>query len=112
MGSNPATPTSFFLMADGHCVDERFFMKYVSNGTFTDKQLSIDETISELSDVVAIAKDVSGNLLETVSADTKKELNLIIANLSEAQSLLSHIKRKTDIALKYVPTDIQDKEYL
>ena len=51
-------------------------MKYVQGGSFVDKQFSIDETITEISDVVAIAKNISKNLSDNVSDDVKKELNL------------------------------------
>ena len=87
-------------------------MKYVQGGSFVDKQFSIDETITEISDVVAIAKNISKNLSDNVSDDVKKELNLIIVNLSEAESLLKHVEHKVKIALQYVPIDAQEKEFL
>ena len=87
-------------------------MKYVHGGRFTDEQFSIDETITEISDVVTIAKDVSKKVSDNVSTDVKKELSLIITNLSEAQSLLQHVERKVRIVMKYVPIDVQEKEFL
>lgn len=86
-------------------------MKYVKSGTFTTKQLSISETITETRDVIAIAqnliKDVSG-----VTADVKQRLSLISQNLDQATHYLNSIERKADIALKHVPADVQEKEFL
>ena len=86
-------------------------MKYVKSGVFTTEQLSIDETITETCDVVAIAMDVIKNI-SNVSADVQKELNLAITNLTNAQENLEHIRCKTETALKFVPSDIQNKEFL
>lgn len=86
-------------------------MKYVKSGTFTTQQQSIEETITEAADVVAIAKDVIEKITN-VSNDVKKELDLAIDNLNQATDYMKYIKQKTDIALKYVPTDVQEKEYL
>lgn len=86
-------------------------MKYVKQGVFTTEQFSIAETITETEDVVLIAKDVLEKITN-VSGDIKKELDLAINNLNQATDYLKHIKRKSDIALEYVPTDIQEKEYL
>ena len=49
-------------------------MKYVKSGTgiFTTEQFSIDETITEVDDVVAIAQNIIKNITD-VSGDTKKE---------------------------------------
>ena len=86
-------------------------MKYVKSGTFTTKQFSIEETIIETDDVISIAKDIIKKITD-VPNDVQKELNLAITNLDEATEYLGHIKRKTDIALKFVPQDIQEKEFL
>ncbi len=85
-------------------------MKYVSDAPFDTKQLSIDETITEISDTVEIAKITANNLRGNVTAE--KELDLIITNLNAAQDYLSLIRRKVDIVLKFVPNDIQKKECL
>ena len=86
-------------------------MKYVKSGTFTTKQFSIEETIVETDDVISIAKDIIKKITNMPS-DIQKELNLAITNLDEATEYLGHIKRKTDIALKFVPQDVQEKEFL
>ena len=83
-------------------------MKYVKQGNFTTEQLSIAETITETQDVILIAKDV----LSKISGDSKKEIDLAINNLNQAINYLKHIKRKTDIALTFVPEDVQEKEFL
>ncbi len=87
-------------------------MKYSNKtGIFTTDQFSISETITETEDVILIAKDIIKNI-DNVSDDVKKELNLSIKNLDQASNYLKHIKRKTDVALKFVPKDVQDKECL
>lgn len=86
-------------------------MKYVKSGTFTTKQFSISETITEVDDVVTIAMDIIKKLND-VSPDVKKELNLALTNLGQVADYLGHIRCKTDIALKFVPTDVQEKEFL
>lgn len=83
-------------------------MKYVKSGSFTTKQLSISETITEISDVINIAKDI----IQKVKNDDSKELDLVLTNLNQAVHYLEYIKEKTNIALKYVPINIQEKEYL
>jgi hypothetical protein len=83
-------------------------MKYVKQGSFTTEQLSIAETITETQDVILIAKDV----LSKISGDFQKEIDLAIKNLNQATDYLKHIKRKTDIALTFVPPDVQEKECL
>jgi len=88
-------------------------MKYVKLGTgvFTTEQLSLEETITEADDVIAIAQNVIKNITD-VSGNTKKELDLALNNLRQADGCLKHIRRKANIALKYVPKDIQEKECL
>ena len=88
-------------------------MKYDKSGTgvFTTQQFSIEETITETKDVVLIALHTLQNIT-VVSEDVKKELNLAISNLNQATDYLKYIKSKTDIALKYVPSDVQEKEFL
>ena len=83
-------------------------MKYVKSENFTTKQLSISETITEISDVIDIAKDI---IQKTKNYDSS-ELNLALNNLNQATNYLKYVKEKTNIALKFVPTDIQEKEYL
>ena len=86
-------------------------MKYVKQGSFTTKQFSLDETITETEDVIGIAEHIIENISD-ISDDIKKELKLALTNLSEAEEYLNHIRKKTDIALKFVPKETQEKEYL
>ena len=86
-------------------------MKYVKSGKFTTKQFSIDETITETRDVVTIAKNVIKNI-SGVSLDAQKELKLAVTNLEQAEEYLLFIKSKTKTALKFVPKDVQEKEFL
>ena len=86
-------------------------MKYVKQGSFTTRQFSIDETVTEVEDVISIAKDIIKNISD-ISDDTKKELKLAITNLNEAEEYLDCIRKKTSIALKFVPKETQEKEYL
>ena len=83
-------------------------MKYVKQGNFTTEQQSIAETITETQDVILIAKDI----LSKISGDFQKEIDLAMNNLDQATNYLKHIKRKTDIALTFVPEDVQEKECL
>ena len=77
-------------------------MKYVKSGTFTTKQFSIDETLTEISDVVAIAQSCIKN----------GDLKLAQTNLKEVEDYIKHIRHKVEIALKYVPLDAQEREFL
>lgn len=88
-------------------------MKYVKLGTgvFTTQQFSIDETITETNDVILIAKDIIENITN-VSKDVKKELDLAINNLNQASEYLEYLRRKMEVSLKYVPKDVQEKEFL
>lgn len=88
-------------------------MKYVkSPGAFSTNQFSISETLTEVDDVISIAKDIIQKI-DNVPDDVKKELKLALTNLDQAiTDYLPHIKRKMDIALKYVPLDVQEKECL
>ncbi|MBQ6011690.1 MAG: hypothetical protein IJL23_01070 [Alphaproteobacteria bacterium] len=86
-------------------------MKYVKSGTFTTKQFSIEETITETRDVIGIAQDIIKNIPD-VSEEIKKSLDLALKNLDETTDYLDHIQRKTDIALRFVPEDVQEKEFL
>ncbi|MBR4624228.1 MAG: hypothetical protein IKO56_01665 [Alphaproteobacteria bacterium] len=86
-------------------------MKYVKQGSFTTRQFSIDETVTEVEDVISIAKDIIKNISD-ISDDAKKELKLAITNLNEAEEYLDCIRKKTEIALKFVPKETQEKEYL
>ena len=86
-------------------------MKYVKSGKFTTEQLSITETITETKDVILIAKSVIENI-NNVTDDVKSELKLAISNLDSAINYIGQIKRKSDIALAFVPSDVQEKEFL
>ncbi|MBO7644767.1 MAG: hypothetical protein J6S57_00485 [Alphaproteobacteria bacterium] len=78
-------------------------MKYVKNpGPFTTKQFSIYETTQEIMDVVAIAQDCIKN----------GDLKLAQRNLNKVEHYVKHIQEKVKIALHYVPTDVQEKEFL
>jgi len=89
-------------------------MKYTcaANGAFDTKQFSIDETITEMSDAVMIAKNTAKNISDDVSPDVKKELDTITKQLDSVEHYLSHVRTKADIALKFVPADVQEKEFL
>ena len=86
-------------------------MKYVKSGTSTSAQLSIAETITETRDVIAIATDIIKNISD-VPNDVKKNLNLALQNLNQTTDYLDSIERKAEIALRFVPTDVQEKEFL
>ncbi len=77
-------------------------MKYVKSGDFKIKQFSIDETLTEISDIVGIASNCIKN----------GDLKLAQTNLNEVEDYIKHIRSKVEIALKYVPTDVQEKEFL
>lgn len=81
-------------------------MKYVKSGKFTTNELSILETIKELDDVIHIAKDI------IKKNDNSKELDLALNNLDQAANYLEYLRKKTNIALGFVPKDVQEKEYL
>jgi len=84
-------------------------MKYVKSGKFTTKELSISETITEISDVINVANDIIQKNQQNNNAD---ELNLALTNLNQATNYLKYVKEKTNTALNFVPKDIQEKEYL
>lgn len=86
-------------------------MKYVKSGTFTTAQLSIVETITETRDVIAIATDIIKNISD-VPNDAKKSLDLALQNLDQTTDYLNSIERKAEIALCFVPEDVQEKEFL
>ena len=86
-------------------------MKYVKSGTSTSAQLSIAETITETRDVIAIATDIIKNISD-VPNDAKKSLDLVLQNLNQTTDYLDSIERKAEIALRFVPTDVQEKEFL
>lgn len=86
-------------------------MKYVKSGNFTTKQLSISETIIETSDVINIAKDIIQKLISEQN-NKSQDLMLVLNNLNQATSYLKFIEDKTSITLKFVPADIQEKEFL
>ena len=77
-------------------------MKYVKTGTFTTTQFNIDETLTEIDDVVTIALDCIKN----------GDLKLAETNLKQVVGYLANIRRKVKIALKHVPESVKDKEFL
>lgn len=86
-------------------------MKYVKSGDFTTQQMSISETITETTDVICIANDIIKKIADSKNCN-QDELKLASSNLAQAIHYLEHIKNKTNIALKFVPDNIQEKEYL
>jgi hypothetical protein len=82
-------------------------MKYVKEARqFTTEEFSIQETIIEIKDVLWI---VEAYLKEPVDArDLKSAHNL----LETALDYLKYVSKKVDKTLKYVPSDIQEKENL
>ena len=77
-------------------------MKYVKSGPFTTAEESIQETLQEISDVIAIAKsEIQQQNLETATK-----------NLESAEQYIKHVVRKVNIALGYVPESVQEKEFL
>ena len=81
-------------------------MEYAKLGTF--EKSSIEELIIETNDVIGIAKDI----LSKISSNSQREIDLAINNLNQATNYLKNIKRKTDIALTFVPKDVKEKEFL
>lgn len=77
-------------------------MKYIKSGTFTTTQFNIDETLTEIDDVVTIALDCIKN----------GDLKLAEKNLKQVVGYLANIRRKVKNALKYVPESVQEKEFL
>ena len=78
-------------------------MKYTKGlGTFTTEQESIDETLTEIEDVIEIARIETG----------KGNKDLAITNLDEALESLKIVRRKVEIALQHVPEDVQQKNFL
>lgn len=76
-------------------------MKYTKGGNFTAQELSMLETLQELEDVVHIAKMMC-----------RGENDVAYKNLDEAESYIPYLRKKIQIALGHVPSDIQEKEYL
>lgn len=77
----------------------------------TTKELSISQTIAEAQDVIAISKHTL-NCMQNLSGEIKKEVEFAVNQLSQAENYLSHIKQKTDIALKFIPDDMKQKNHL
>ncbi|MBO7509120.1 MAG: hypothetical protein J6T57_02505 [Alphaproteobacteria bacterium] len=77
-------------------------MKHVTSGIFTTAEESIQETLQEISDVIAIAKKG----IQTQNSETA------IKNLESAEQYIKHVVRKVNIALRYVPKSVQEKEFL
>lgn len=68
----------------------------------TTTQASLRETIQEISDVIAIAR----------SCIDVGDTELAKTNLDQAENYISHVLRKVDIAIKYVPESVKEKEFL
>ena len=90
-------------------------MKYIKdNETFTTQELSMLETLQELEDVVHIAKMMcrvihkDGGMPDSARGDAK----YAHTNLGEAEEYITHLRKKIQLALEHVPTDIQEKKYL
>lgn len=77
-------------------------MKHAKSGTFTTKQFSIDETLTEIGDVVTIALDCIKN----------GDLKLAQKNLNQVTDYVKHIRAKVKIAMKHVPADVAEHEFL
>ena len=78
-------------------------MKYTKGpGPYTTEQESIEETLTEIDDVITIAR-------ACIVSDDKK---LAITNLDAATGYLAHVRRKVEIALQHVPQDVQRKNFL
>lgn len=86
-------------------------MKYVKSGDFTTQQMGISETITETTDVICIANDIIKKIADSKNCDPD-ELKLASNNLTQAIHYLEYIKNKTNIALQFVPKNIQETEYL
>ena len=76
-------------------------MKYTKGGTFATQEMSLLETLQELEDVVNIAK--------TICLD---ENDVAYKSLDGAELYITHLRKKIKIALEYVPTKVQEQEYL
>ncbi len=85
-------------------------MKYVHQGSFPTQQMSIDETITELDDVIAIAVNILSSL--DAPENVAKEVETALLNLKEAERYIPYIRQKVEIAMKSVPIDIQEQQYL
>lgn len=68
----------------------------------TTEQLSIRETLQEISDVIAIARSCIG------VGDAK----LAQTNLAQAENYIKHALHKVDITLRYVPESVKEQEFL
>ena len=78
-------------------------MKYTKgSGPYTTEQESIKETLTEIDDVITIAR-------ECIISDDKK---LAITNLDAATGYLAHVRRKVEIALRHVPESVQQENFL
>lgn len=87
-------------------------MKYVKSlGEFPTEKFSIDETITEISDVVGIA-EIMLKGISSISDNVKHDLKFVLNNLQQVEPYLACIRKKVDKALKFVPLEIQEKEYL
>lgn len=86
-------------------------MKYVESGAFTTQQISISEIITETTDVIYIANDIIKKIADSKNCN-QDELKLASNNLTQAIYYLEHINNKINTALKFVPNNIQEKEYL
>ena len=89
-------------------------MKHTDNNTFTTQELSILETLQELEDVVHIAKMMCRGIHKDggVPDSARGEAESAYKNLAEAEEYIPHLQKKIKIALEYVSTEIQEKEFL
>lgn len=85
-------------------------MKYTNQGQFSTQQMSIDETITELDDVIGISVNILSTL--DIPEHAAKEIGVILLNLKEAKSYIPYIRKKVEVSMKYIPADIQEQEYL
>ena len=61
-------------------------MKYTNQGQFSTQQMSIDETITELDDVIGISVNILSTL--DIPEHAAKEIGMILLNLKEAKSYM------------------------
>ena len=82
-------------------------MKWTNVGTFTTEELSTQETITEIRDVVGIAETIAKGI-----SPAPEDLKHALIMLEQVEHYMPYLIKKVDKALKYVPEDIQEKEHL
>ncbi len=89
-------------------------MKYTNSEKFTTQELSTLETLQELEDVVHIAKTMCRSIYKdgSVPDSARGDAESAYKNLAEAEEYIPHLQKKIKIALEYVSTKIQEKEFL